>query len=48
LNLIRVIPAKGQDNAVKPSTFLAKLTGPAALAAAVSRLRQRFQAGAIR
>jgi hypothetical protein len=46
LNLIRVIPAKGQDNAVQPSTFLAKLIGPAALAAAVRPLRQRLHVGA--
>jgi hypothetical protein len=34
LNLIRVIPAKGQDSAVQTSIFLAKLIGPVALVAA--------------
>jgi uncharacterized membrane protein len=28
LNLIRVMPAKGQDNSVQTSVFLAKLLGP--------------------
>jgi hypothetical protein len=35
LNLIRVIPAKGQDSAVPASIFLAKLIGPVLLVVAV-------------
>jgi uncharacterized protein YjeT (DUF2065 family) len=35
LNLIRVIPAKGQDRTVPTSIFLAKLIGPIVLVAAV-------------
>jgi len=33
LNLIRVMPAKGQEHAMSTSIFLAKLIGPACLGA---------------
>ena len=35
MNLIRVIPAKGQDAVAQNSIFLAKLIGPVALVAAI-------------
>jgi hypothetical protein len=38
LNLIRVMPAKGQDTSMPTSIFLAKLMGPVLLAAAVGML----------
>jgi hypothetical protein len=47
LNLIRVIPAKGQDTVHTP-TFLAKLIGPVAPGATLGLLQYRLQAGAIR
>jgi hypothetical protein len=45
LNLIRVMPAKGQDKFVGTSIFLAKLIGPIALVAAIGLL---FNAGGYR
>jgi hypothetical protein len=38
LNLIRVMPAKGQDTFMSTSIFLAKLMGPVLLAAALGML----------
>jgi hypothetical protein len=45
LNLIRVMPAKGQDKSVGTSIYLAKLIGPVALVAAIGLL---FNASAYR
>jgi hypothetical protein len=36
LNLIRVMPAKGQDSSVQTSIFLARLIGPVMLVAAIA------------
>jgi hypothetical protein len=41
LNLIRVMPAKGQDNSMQTSTFLAKLIGPIMVIVAVGVLMNR-------
>jgi hypothetical protein len=41
LNLIRVMPAKGQDNSVGTSIYLAKLIGPVALAIGLALLLNR-------
>jgi hypothetical protein len=38
LNLIRVMPAKGQDHSMQTSIFLAKLIGPVMLVAAIGML----------
>ncbi len=38
MNLIRVMPAKGQDNGVQTSIFLAKLIGPLLMVAAIGLL----------
>jgi hypothetical protein len=47
LNLIRVMPAKGQDIAMPTSNFLARLIGPTALVLAAALFAQRPSLGAV-
>jgi uncharacterized membrane protein len=47
LNLIRVMPAKGQDSFMQTSIFLAKLLGPVLLVAGIAMLVNRKNLDAI-